>query len=112
VCGQRGTEPLERRKNSMTKTVIHKVQTTVGDYLSEIPNVIGHMDYEVRGDRVVAHSDDGTVVINLHYDGTRKLGSLNLPMTKVEIVCAGFTDEKANAFLEHYDNAMMRSGGG
>lgn len=96
----------------MTDTAVHEVQTTVEAYLREIPSALGHMDYDVRDNRVVAHSEDGTVIIKLHYEGERKLGSLDLPMTKVEIACVGFTDEKATAFLKHYDKAMFRSGGG
>ena len=96
----------------MVKTVTHEVQTTVGAYLKEIPGALGTMDYEVRGNRVVAHSADGTVIINLTYEGERHLGSLDLPMTKVEVVCVGFSDEKAEAFLKHYDQQMLRTGGG
>lgn len=96
----------------MVKTVTHDVQSTLESYLKEIPHAIGHMDYEMRGDRVIAHSPDGTVVINLSYEGERHLGSLNLPMTKVEVSLIGFPDDKADAFLKHYDNAMMRGGGG
>lgn len=96
----------------MTKTVTHEVQSTLGAYLREIPKALGTMDYEVRGNRVVAHRDEGTVVINLTYEGDRRLGSLDLPMTKVDIVCVGFTDEQADAFLKHYDAAMLRIGGG
>ncbi len=90
----------------------HEVQTTVEAYLKEIPSVIGHMDYEVRGDRVVAHSQDGTVVINLNYEGERHLGSLNLPMTEVDVTCVGFSDEKAKKFMDHYEKSMLRAGGG
>lgn len=70
------------------------------------------MDYEVRGNRVIAHSADGTVVIDLTYEGERHLGSLDLPMTKVVISVIGFEEDKAKAFLDHYDKAMMRGGGG
>lgn len=96
----------------MVKTVTHDVQSTLANYLREIPHALGHMDYEMRGNRVIAHSTDGTAVINLTYEGERHLGSLNLPMTKVEIALIGFADDKAAAFLRHYDNAMMRTGGG
>ena len=96
----------------MVKTVTHEVQTTVGAYLKEVPGALGAMDFEVRGTRVIAHSDEGTVIINLTYEGERHLGSLNLPMTKVEIVCVGFSDDAADAFLKHYDQEMMRGGGG
>lgn len=96
----------------MNKTVTHDVQTTVGAYLKEIPNALGTMDYEVRGNRVVAHSAEGTVIINLTYEGERHLGSLDLPMTKVEIICVGFSDDQADVFLKHYDDAMFRAGGG
>ncbi len=96
----------------MVKTVTHEVQTTVGAYLKEIPGAIGAMDYEVRGNRIVAHAADGTVIINLTYEGERHLGSLDLPMTKVEIICVGFSDAQADAFLQNYDEQMMRMGGG
>jgi len=70
------------------------------------------MDYEIRGNSVLGHSDQGTVVINLTYEGERHLGSLDLPLTQVEIMCIGYTDEQADSFLKHYDAAMFRAGGG
>lgn len=96
----------------MTTRVTHDVQTTVENYLKEVPRALGHLDYEVRGDRVIAHAPDGTVVIDMKYEGERKLGALSLPMTHVEISLIGFADDKAEAFLKHYDAAMMRAGGG
>lgn len=96
----------------MKRSVTHEVQTTVGAYLKEIPKVLGNMDYEVRGNRIVAHPAGGTVVITLTYEGDRHLGSLDLPMTKVEIDCIGLSDDQADAFLKHYDAGMLRTGGG
>jgi len=96
----------------MTKTVSHDVQSTVGAYLKEIPGALGHMDFEVRGNRVIAHEGDKTVVINLSFEGQRHLGSPDLPMTKVDIVCVGFTDDEADKFLKHYNSYMLRTGGG
>jgi hypothetical protein len=95
----------------MTQKAIREVQTTVLAYLKEIPGALGAMDYEVRGNKVTAHSEQGTVVINLNYEGERHLGSLDLPMTQVEINFVGFTDEQVAAFLKHYDHAMVRTGG-
>jgi hypothetical protein len=94
----------------MSTTIVRDVQTTVAEYLRELAGALGHMDYEVRGNRVIAHTDQGTVVIKLTYEGDRHLGSLDLPMTKVEITCIGFTDEQAKAFLSHYDSKMFRAG--
>ncbi len=96
----------------MVKTVTHDVQTSVHAYLREMPGALGHMDYEVRGNRVIAHGDDGTVVIELTYEGERRLGSLELPMTHVELNLIGFSDSAADAFLRNYDKHMMRTGGG
>lgn len=96
----------------MAKIVTHDVQTTVDAYLRDVPRAIGHMDYEVRGNRVVAHSQDGTAIIDLTYEGERQLGSLDLPMTKVEISLIGFSEDKATEFLSHYDKHMFRAGGG
>jgi hypothetical protein len=96
----------------MTKTVVREVEGTVAEYLREIPGALGHMDFEVRGNRVIGHSDQGTVVINLTYEGERHFGSLDLPLTNVEIICLGYTDAQAEEFLKHYDARMLRGGGG
>jgi hypothetical protein len=107
------SKPQQKTPKSiaMTKTITYEVQTTLDAYLKELTRAIGHMDYEIRGNRVVAHSPEGTVVINLTYEGKRHLGSLNLPMTNVEIAMVGFTDDAAQAFLKHYDECMLRTGG-
>ncbi len=96
----------------MSDTVTHDVQTTVGAYLKEIPAALGHMDYHVVGDRVIAHQGDKTVVIQLTYEGERHLGSLDLPMTKVDVTCIGFSGNDAQEFHSQYNEHMMRSGGG
>ena len=96
----------------MTKTVVREVEGTVSEYLREIPGALGHMDYEIRGNRVIGHAENGTVVINLTYEGERHFGALDLPLTKVEIICLGFTDAEADEFLKHYDAKMFRAGGG
>ena len=79
------------------------------DYLLRFP---GLADFEVSGDEVIVRDGDKRYVISLTYEGDRRLGSLDLPMTRVEYTCSGCTEDEAKAFHDHMAKHLMRAGGG
>lgn len=96
----------------MAFTQTHDIQGTLDECLREMISALGHRDFTVKGDEITVHDGDKTFVISLAYEGDRKLGSLNLPMTHVECVCSGCTEEEAAAFQADLSKHMMRAGGG
>lgn len=89
----------------------HEMQTTVKEYLRELPEAIGHLDYEVTGNQVIVREHGRRLVIDLVYEGERRLGSLNLPMTQVNYEFIGYTRDEMEAFMQRLNTHVMRLGG-
>lgn len=96
----------------MSFTQTHEMQGTLHECLREMISAVGHHDFEVTGDEIVVRDDGKRFVISLVYEGDRKLGSLNLPMTHVECNCSGCTEAEAAEFQAELAKHLMRAGGG
>ena len=96
----------------MALTQTHEVQGTLQECLREMVSALGHRDFEVTGDEIVVRDHGKRFVISLAYEGDRRLGSLELPMTHVEVTCIGCTEAEAKEFQDHLSKHLMRGGGG
>lgn len=88
-----------------------KIEGSLGECLRELTNAIGHYDYEVKGKQIFVHDRDHRVVIDLVYEGDRHLGSLDLPMTRVDYTFEGHSREEMEDFMSHLSRHMVRTGG-
>lgn len=89
----------------------HEMQTTLREYLRELPDAIGHLDYEVSGNQIFIRDKGRRLIIDLNYEGIRHLGSLDLPMTKVDYEFIGYTQKEMDTFMEHLQRHILRFGG-
>jgi len=89
----------------------HEMQTTLKEYLRELSDAIGHLDYEVTGNQIIVRDHGRRLVIDLIYEGQRHLGSLNLPMTQVNYEFIGYTKEEMDDFMKRFKMHEMRLGG-
>ena len=96
----------------MSFTQTHDMQGTLHECLRELVSALGHRDFEVSGDVIVVRDGSKRYIITLSYEGDRKLGSLELPMTHVESHCVGCTEAEAEAFQADLAKHLMRAGGG
>lgn len=96
----------------MSFSETHEMEGTLKECLRELVSALGHRDFEVTGDEVIVRDQDKRFVISLTYEGDRRLGSLDLPMTRVEYTCSGCTEAEAKEFQEHMAKHLMRAGGG
>ncbi len=96
----------------MSFSETHEMEGTLKDCLRELVAALGHRDFEVTGDEVIVRDQDKRFVISLTYEADRRLGSLDLPMTRVEYTCSGCTEAEAKEFQEHMAKHLMRAGGG
>ena len=96
----------------MSFTQTHEVEGTVHECLQGLISALGHRDFEVTGDEIVVRDQDKRFVISLIYEGDRHLGSLDLPMTRVEYKCTGCTEAEAKEFQNDMAKHLMRGGGG
>ena len=91
----------------------HEVEGSLKECLRELSTALGGTDYHVQGDKITVHEGGGKeLVISLVYEGDRKLGSLDLPMTQVNYEFNGYSDDEAKAFMSHISEHMLRGGGG
>jgi hypothetical protein len=96
----------------MSFTQTHEMQGTLHECLRELVSALGHRDFELSGDVIVARDENKRYILSLSYEGNRKLGSLDLPMTHVECHCVGCTEAEAAAFQADLSKHLMRAGGG
>ncbi len=96
----------------MSFSETHEMEGTLKECLRELVAALGHRDFEMTGDEVIVRDQDKLFVISLTYEGDRRLGSLDLPMTRVEYTCSGCTEAEAKEFQEHMAKHLMRAGGG
>jgi hypothetical protein len=89
----------------------HEVQATLAEYMRELTHAIGHYDFDVTGNRVTVRDGERRVLIDLVYEGSRHLGSLDLPMTRVDYEFVGYGEEGMNAFMERLSHHIQRLGG-
>ena len=96
----------------MSFTQTHEMEGTLHECLRELVSALGHRDFEVTGDEVIVRDQDKRFVISLTYECDRRLGSLYLPMTRVEYTCTGCTEDEAKEFQDRMAKHLMRVGGG
>lgn len=89
-----------------------ETQSTHAEFMSSLPKACGSRPYEIIDNQVIVHDKDRQVVITVHDEPIRHLGSLDLPMEQVEFVFDGYTEEKADAFMTEYRKHTFRAGGG
>lgn len=106
------SEVFEETEESMSFTQSHETQATLKECLRELTQAVGTYDYEVTGDRLVVRDHGKRIVIDLIYEGDRRLGSLDLPMTRIDYEFVGYTKDEMGKFMERISEHMMRAGGG
>ena len=96
----------------MSFTQSHEMEGSLEECLREISVALGHLNYEVNGNGIVVRDAGRRVEIGLVYEGDRHLGSLNLPMSKVDYNFIGYTQEEMDAFMAKMNKHLLRAGGG
>jgi hypothetical protein len=100
------------RRPLMSYKESHEMEGSLKECLRELVVALGGHDFEVAGDRVTVKDEDRTLTIDLVYEGNRRLGSLDLPMTRVDYAFVGYDEPQAKDFMAHLSQHMMRAGGG
>jgi len=90
----------------------HEIEGSLKECLRELSTALGHKDFHIQGDQVVVNDGGKKLVVDLVYEGDRKLGSLDLPMTQVNYEFTGYSDGEVQDFMTHLSEHMLRSGGG
>lgn len=89
----------------------HEMEGSLKECLRELSTALGHKDFQIQGDQVVVNDGGKKLVIDLVYEGDRKLGSLDLPMTQVNYEFTGYSDDEVKDLMAHLSEHMQRGGG-
>ena len=94
----------------MSFHIHHDMQGSLREILRALLEAISHMNFEMQGDQVIVHDQSRRLTVDLHYEGERHLGLLDLPMTGVTYDFVGYTAAERDAFMKHLQLSMQRLG--
>lgn len=89
-----------------------ETQCTHAEFMAALPKACGNRPYEIIDNQVIVHDKNRQIRITVHDQPIRHLGSLNLPMEKIEFVFDRYTEDQADTFMSEYRKHTMRTGGG
>lgn len=81
------------------------------DFFRLLPRALGDMRICRHGSRIEACRGKQRICIEIGPESRRRLGSLQLPVTRVDISLSGFLPGEEAAFLTRFDLAYRRGGG-
>ena len=96
----------------MNPTRVIESQCTHAEFLRTLPDAVNNQPFEIIDNRVIVHDKNRTINMTVHDEPIRNLGSLKLPMEKIEMEFDGFSDEEADEFMHNYRQHTLRCGGG
>lgn len=89
-----------------------KVQLTREEFLRQLPDAVGGLAYRTDGDDIVVIGDGSKLIrIKLTDLGTEELGSLDLPMQRVDFSFESMADFEVEDFINRWDEHKLRMGG-
>ena len=94
----------------MCYTVSREMQLGRAEFLRELPKAMGGLSYEVLGDRVTVGDNGRRLEITMIDEGTRDMGSLHLPMERIDFDFSGYTQEEVDSFMARFDRHTLRLG--
>jgi hypothetical protein len=103
--------PLLKDSNMKTTRVKREMSITHDDFLRTFPAAMGGMPYDIDGTQITGHDGGKRLEINLSNETERDVGSLELPLTFIDMDFSGFNEKEVNAFFLNWDHNFQRSGG-
>lgn len=88
-----------------------EVQIHREEFLRQLPGAIEDRPYEVSGDLITVQAGDGTMAILMTDLGARQVGSMMLPMMRLDFAFEGVSDADIDDLMDVYDQRTPRSGG-
>lgn len=88
----------------------HEMEGSADECRRKLTQVLGHYECETVDDRIVVRDGSKHVTIDLASEPHRNLGSLDLPMTRVEFAFDGFTDAEVDQFMLQLESHMAPGG--
>lgn len=89
-----------------------EAQCTHAEFMQSLPAAVGQKPYEITDNRVIVYDKKKCIEIIVSDLPVRELGSLELPMEKIQFTFPEHTEEEAEDFMTNYRKHAFRCGGG
>lgn len=91
--------------------VVKEMGISHADFFSILPRVMQDRAYDIDGFNILHEDTDKRISIRLSAEKQRKIASITLPVTSVEIELQGYSRTDAEKFLHVFDLKYQRGGG-
>lgn len=81
------------------------------EFFRLLPRAIDGKPCRQSGNTLIIDGAPGSIRISLSSESVRRLGGLNLPVTRMRLELDGFSDAQAREFLRRFDRAYQKGGG-
>lgn len=95
----------------MTLVYEREMTITHKDFLRLLPKAISGLTFQRNGNQIDIVDADRSIRIKLSKESSRKIASLNLPVTKVRIELRDFSQSQSVIFISRFDLAYQKGGG-
>jgi hypothetical protein len=65
----------------------------------------------IRSDQTEFENSEGTINLKLSAESSKRIGSIDLPITELTITFLGMTEEEIKDFMVRFDRSFQRGGG-
>lgn len=89
-----------------------EAQCNHSEFMQSLPKAVGELPYEITGNKVIVYDDKKRIEIIVNSEPVKNIGSLTLPMEKIEFKFPDHTEEQADEFMDVYRKHSIRCGGG
>lgn len=96
----------------MAKSEVRREMTISNDeFLRQAPAALEGMPFTVNERHIVAEHGSKRLDITFSKEGERELGSLDLPVTWIDMKFTGYSDQEIDDFFVQWDQHFQRIGG-
>lgn len=95
----------------MTKIIHREMGITEQEFLRLLPSALAGRSWRRSGDSVLVQDGTRSLRISLTALSPRTLAALELPVTRIDIEAAGFSEAGLERFIRGFDLAYQKGGG-
>ena len=95
----------------MPVTIRREMTITRDDFFRILPKALDEFQFEINGNKVLCHIDNGHVEIDLTVAENRKIGALELPIMHVNFILNNISDEMRAKFFQNLIFHIIREEG-
>ncbi len=81
------------------------------EFFRELPAALGYRSFVAEAGRVRVQLEEGSLVITLEKEQTRRIAALRLPCTVVGFAFEGVEETERENFMRRFDLCFRRGGG-